>query len=189
VIPVSMEDQMAELLRHEDNLHLDLRALSFKFVFAPPGPPKSQEDLKRYATAGSGTVQGRRDATKDEQIAFWQQFITGAGISDDVARQSVRKFQTEFAKLERQIADRPYLLGTSLTVLDIAWFIYANRLLLAGYPMMQLHPHLAQWFQRLNQRPEFAKEVALPPPAEQHFAEIRRAHAMAGKTLEQIAGL
>jgi glutathione S-transferase len=189
LIPVGMEDQMAELLRHEDDLHLDLRNLSFKFVFAPPGPPKSEEDLKRYATTGSGTVQGKKDTSKDEQIAFWQQFITGEGISDDAARHSVQKFRTEFAELDRRLADREYLLGASLTVLDIAWFIYVNRLLLAGYPMVRLHPRLARWFQRMSQRPEFAKEVALPPPAEQHFAEIRRAHAMAGKGLEQIAGL
>ena len=189
LIPVGMEDQMAELLRHEDDLHLDLRNLSFKFVFAPPGPPKSAEDLKRYATTGSGTVQGRRDDSKDEQIAFWQQFITGNGISDDVARQGVQKFRAEFAKLEARLADGPYLLGADVTVLDIAWFIYANRLLLAGYPMMRLHPRLAQWFQRMSQRPEFAKEVVLPPPVEQRFNEIRRAQAAAGKALEQIAGL
>lgn len=189
LIPVGMEDQMAELLRHEDDLHLDFRTLSFKFVFAPPGPPKSEEDLKHYVTTGSGTVQGRRDAAKDEQVAFWQQFIIGGGIRDDVARQSVQKFHTAFDELEGRLADCPHLLGTDLTVLDIAWFIYANRLILAGYPMMRLHPQLSQWFQRLHQRPEFAKEVALPPPAEQHFAEIRRQHAMTGKTLEQIAGL
>lgn len=189
LIPVGMENQMTELLSHEDDLHLDLRALSFKFVFAPPGPPKSEMDLKRYATAGSGTVQGRRDAAKDVQIAFWQQFITGDGISDDVARQSVQKFRAEFSKLERLLTDRPYLFGASLTVLDIAWFIYANRLLLAGYPLMRLHPRLAQWFQQMHQRPEFANEVTLPAPVERHFAEIRRAHASAGKTLEQITGL
>ena len=189
LIPARMEDKMEELLRHEDDLHLDLRTLSFKFVFAPPGPPKSEEDLVRYVTAGSGTVQGKKDAAKAEQVAFWQQFINGGGISDDVARQSVRKFHNAFADLERQLADRPHLLGTDLTVLDIAWFIYANRLILAGYPMMKLHPHLARWFQRLHQRPEFAKEVALPPPVEQHFAGIRRIHAEAGKSLEQIAGL
>ena len=101
----------------------------------------------------------------------------------------MQNFHTAFDDLERRLADRPHLLGTNLTVLDIAWFIYANRLILAGYPMIRLHPQLGQWFQRLYQRPEFAKEVALPPPFEQHFAEVRRKHAMAGKTLEQIAGL
>jgi hypothetical protein len=70
LIPVGMEEQMTELLRHEDDQHLDLRTLSFKFVFAPPGPPKSEEDLTRYATAGSGTVHGRKDIAKDEQIAY-----------------------------------------------------------------------------------------------------------------------
>jgi len=189
LIPEGMDNQMTELLRHEDDLHLDLRTVSFKFVFAPPGPPKSEEDLIRYAAAGSGTVQGKTDTARDEQIAFWRQFTTGTGISDDVARRCVHKFRTEFSALERQLADRQYLLGTSLTVLDIAWFIYANRLVLAGYPLARLHPHLAQWFQQLHQRPEFAREVALPPPAEQHFAEVRKAHALAGKTLEQIAGL
>lgn len=189
LIPMGMEGQMAELLRHEDDLHLDLRALSFKFVFAPPGPPKSEEDLKRYATTGSGTVQGRRDAAKDEQIAFWQQFNTAGGISDDAARQSVQKFRAELAELERRLAERSYLLGDNLTVLDIAWFVYANRLSLAGYPMMQLHPRVTQWFKRLHRRPEFSKEVVLPPLAEQRFAEIRRAHTAAGKALKQIAGL
>jgi len=189
LIPLGMEDRMVELLRHEDDLHLDLRTLSFRFVFAPPGPPKSEEDLNRYATAGSGTVQGQRDTARDKEIAFWRQFTTGVGISDDAARRSAHKFHTEFSGLERQLADRQYLLGTTLTVLDIAWFIYVNRLLLAGYPLTRLHPHLDEWFQRLHQRPEFAREVALPPPAEQHFAEIRKTHAMAGKTLAQIAGL
>jgi glutathione S-transferase len=189
LIPVGMGDQIKELLRHEDDLHLDLRALSFRFVFAPPGPPKTEEDLRRYANAGSGTVQGKRDAAREEQIAFWQQFITGGGISDDAARQSIGKFHAEFVDLDRRLVDRPYLLGANLTVLDIAWYIYVNRLLLAGYPMTRLHPHLSKWFQRLHERPEFAREVALPPPAEQHFAEVRRAHALEGRALEQVAGL
>lgn len=189
LIPESMENQMAELLRHEDELHLDLRALSFKFVFAPPGPPRSEADLQSYAATGSGTVQGKRDEAKEEQIAFWRQFTTGNGISDDAARRSVQKFRDEFAGLERRLADHPYLLGGSLSVLDIAWFVYANRLLLAGYPLARLHPRVAQWFSRLYERPEFSREVVLPPPAEQHLAEIRRAHAVAGKALEQVAGL
>jgi hypothetical protein len=61
-------------LTHEDELHLDLRALSFRFLFAPPMPPKSSEDLKRYAAGGSGTVQGRKDAGIAQQIDFWERF-------------------------------------------------------------------------------------------------------------------
>jgi len=50
------------LLRHEDDLHLDLRTLSFRFMFAPKSPPKSAADLRQYATHGSGTVRGEQDA-------------------------------------------------------------------------------------------------------------------------------
>lgn len=189
LIPKSMENQMAELLRHEDELHLDLRNLSFRFVFAPSSPPKSETDLQRFAATGSGTIQGKPDEAREEQIAFWQQFISGNGISDEVARSSVLKFRAAFDGLEQRLADHAYVLGDSLTVLDIAWFIYANRLLLAGYPLTRLHPHLSQWFSRLHERPEFSREVALPPPVAHHFAEIRKAHAAAGKTLEQVVGL
>ena len=55
LIPSGMESQVDALLKHENDLHLDLRALSFRFVFNAPDEPKSAEDLERYATAGSGS--------------------------------------------------------------------------------------------------------------------------------------
>src|SRR5271169_5510275 len=55
------ENNVAALLKHEDDLHLDLRTLSFRFVFAPPGPPKPADALKSYAENGSGTVHGAID--------------------------------------------------------------------------------------------------------------------------------
>ena len=55
LIPAGHENEVAALLKHEDNLHLDLRTLSFRFVFAPPGPPKPAEALKSYAASGSAS--------------------------------------------------------------------------------------------------------------------------------------
>ena len=49
LIPAGHENEVAALLRHEDDLHLDLRTLSFRFVFAPPGPPKPAASLASYA--------------------------------------------------------------------------------------------------------------------------------------------
>jgi len=49
LVPAGYENEVAALLKHEDDLHLDLRTLSFRFVFAPPGPPKPAESLKRYS--------------------------------------------------------------------------------------------------------------------------------------------
>src|SRR5580692_2536705 len=47
LIPAGHENEVAALLKHEDDLHLDLRTLSFRFVFAPPGPPKPAAALER----------------------------------------------------------------------------------------------------------------------------------------------
>src|SRR5436853_2629011 len=71
LIPAGHENEVAALLKHEDDLHLDLRTLSFRFVFNRQGPPKPAEALASYAANGSGTVQGAHDRDKDVQIEFW----------------------------------------------------------------------------------------------------------------------
>ncbi|MEX2036104.1 MAG: glutathione S-transferase family protein [Xanthobacteraceae bacterium] len=188
LIPAGHENEVAALLKHEDDLHLDLRTLSFRFVFAPPGPPKPAAALQSYAENGSGTVQGAKDREKQIQIEFWQR-ATKEGFTDERARTSAQKFRAEFEALERSLAQRPYLMGMELSVLDIAWFIYAYRLSLAGYPLKRLHPRVNAWFEKLRARPEFSKEVAMPPEVVQRLEATRRAQAEAGKSLEMVAGL
>ena len=77
LIPAGHENEVAALLKHEDDLHLDLRTLSFRFVFAPPGPPKPAAALESYLANGAGTVQGLKDREKDIQIEFWQRAAEG----------------------------------------------------------------------------------------------------------------
>jgi glutathione S-transferase len=187
LIPPGHDNSVAALLKHEDDLHLDLRTLSFRFVFAPPGPPKPAEALQSYAENGSGTVQGLADRDKQIQIEFWER-AAKEGFTDEAARASARKFRGEFDAMDKLLEQQPYLMGDKLTVLDIAWLIYAHRLSLAGYPLARLHPHVFAWKERLASRPEFAREIApLRDPKEQ-LEEWRRAQAQAGKTLEAVAG-
>src|ERR1700681_111205 len=153
LIPAGHENEVATLLRHEDDLHLDLRTLSFRFVFAPPGPPKPAAALESYSNSGSGTVRGEQDPEKQVQIEFWQR-AAKERFSDERARASAQKFRAEFDKLEATLAAQPYLMGQELSVLDIAWFIYAHRLSLAGYPFARLHPHIHSWAEKLRTRPE-----------------------------------
>ena len=187
LIPAGHENEVAALLKHEDDLHLDLRTLSFRFVFAPPGPPKPAEMLKSYAANGAGTVQGMKDHEKDIQIEFWER-AAKEGFTDDRARASAQKFRAEFDALDKRLAQHPYLMGDTLSVLDIAWFIYAHRLSLGGYPLARLHPRVSAWVDKLRARPEFAKEIAMPPEAVAHGEAVRAAHAAAGKSLEMVAG-
>ena len=187
LIPAGHENEVAALLKHEDDLHLDLRTLSFRFVFAPPGPPKPAEALKSYAANGSGTVQGVSDRDKQVQIEFWER-AAKEGFTDERARASAQKFRAEFDKLDRQLASAPYLMGDALSVLDIAWLIYAHRLSLAGYPLERLHPHVFAWKERLAARPEFAKEIGMLRHSKEQLEAAQHVQKQAGKTFEAVAG-
>jgi glutathione S-transferase len=188
LIPAGHENEVSALLRHEDDLHLDLRTLSFRFVFNRPGPPKPAAALASYAANGTGTVQGAKDRDKEVQLAFWQR-AAEEGFPDDRARASAQKFRIEFDALDRRLASQPYLMGNALSVLDIAWFIYAHRLSLGGYPFERLHPRVHAWKEKLGAQPEFAKEIAMPAEAKARLEATRREQTAAGKTMELVAGL
>ena len=185
LIPAGHETEVAALLKHEDDLHLDLRTLSFRFVFAPPGPPKPAAALQSYRSNGAGTVGGLKDREKDIQIEFWQRAAT-EGFPDERARASALKFRAEFDALDKTLARQPFLMGEDVSVVDIAWFIYAHRLSLADYPFERLHPHVHAWAEKLRARPEFAKEIGQLRHSPQQLEAIRRAQA--GKTLAAVAG-
>ncbi len=187
LVPAGHEDEVAALLKHEDDLHLDLRTLSFQFVFAPPGPPKPADALKSYAANGSGTVQGAVDRDKQIQIDFWER-AAKEGFTDERARASAQKFRAEFDAMDKTLARQSYLMGETLSVLDIAWLIYAHRLALAGYPFERLHPHVFAWKEKLSARPEFAKEIEMLRHSREQLDANRRAQEQAGKTLEAVAG-
>ncbi|MEC7489856.1 MAG: glutathione S-transferase family protein [Pseudomonadota bacterium] len=188
LIPEGSGYEVAELLKQEDDLHLDLRALSFRFVFNPPHAPKSKGDLEVYANTGSGTVQGVKDGRVDVEIDFWEA-IAEHGITDEVAQAAAAKFRQAFDDLDARLDGQEYVLGDTLSVIDIAWFIYANRLTLAGYPIAKLHPNMGAWYARLKEIPAIKKEITLPPPVKEKFDATRAQHLAEGVNLEAVAGL
>ena len=188
LIPAGYENEVAALLKHEDDLHLDLRTLSFRFVFAPPGPPKPAEALKSYAANGSGTVQGVKDRDKEIQIEFWER-AAREGFTDESGPRLGAEIPHRIRGARQALAQHPYLMGDNLSVLDIAWFIYAHRLSLAGYPFARLHPRVDAFVKKLHAKPEFGNEVANPPEFDARLAATRKAETEAGKTLEIVAGL
>jgi glutathione S-transferase len=110
LIPAGHEKEVAALLKHEDDLHLDLRTLSFRFVFNPPGPPKTPEQLKKYRTNGTGTVRGHKDGDREIQLEWWER-AAKEGYTDERTRAAAQKFRAEFASLDERLAQHPYLLG------------------------------------------------------------------------------
>jgi len=125
--------------------------------------PKSAEDLDSFERRTPGKVQGEVDAAIRHEIDFWRKFGQ-VGVPDDEARASVQVFFREFSQLNETLSQQANLLGEELTLLDIAWFVYVNRLQWCGYPVARLHPALGRWKAALEAKPEFAGEIQLPAP-------------------------
>lgn len=187
LIPVEKRDLAEEMLAREDDLHVDIRNVTFHFLFEPPVAPKSPEVLARYRAFGAATVGGEADTHKAAEIAYWESYGEQR-VPDAEAHRSVAAFAAAFADLEDRLADKPCLLGEQVSIVDIAWFVYANRLRIAGYPLAH-HPALARWYDRLMARPGWADEVALPdmlrPMVTDHQARLEAE----GRRLVDLCGL
>jgi glutathione S-transferase len=188
LIPQGLESQMSELLRHEDDLHLDLRTLSFRFIQPKGKASRSPEDIKNYREGGTGTVQGKKDPDREREITFWET-VARDGITDQAVQISVKRFRVALSELDDRLSSNPFLFGKSLSVLDIAWFVYANRLLRCGYPLERLHPQVNTWFRSLRDRPEFAREIVVPPEVQKAVEVIYRQQEETNTTLIDVAGL
>lgn len=187
LVPEGMAGKVAELLHHEDDLHLDLRTLTFRFTQPRGRVPKSPEALANYRAGGTGTVGGKEDANKKREIDFWEN-VAENGITDDAARASAGRFRAALSDLDKSLSSQPYLLGNDLSVLDIAWFIYVNRLMRCTYPVERLHPNVMKWQQGLRKLPQFAPELTVPADVQAATEENHRQQAASKQSLCDITG-
>ncbi|WOE75533.1 glutathione S-transferase family protein [Alterisphingorhabdus coralli] len=154
------------LLDTEAALHPQLRAITMGFLAPKKMMAKTEPELQAYLA--NGPDNDHRKA----QVAWWRAFAEN-GISDSEARDAATAFRAVFVDLEQHLADRQWLLGDHPMLVDIAWFINIHRLVLAGYPIAD-HPRLAAYYQRLLQRPAFAREIAKGPFALRVAAPVYR---------------
>ena len=158
LIPENMEEKVKELLKFEDNLHVDIRNITFKFLvprFLNKGK-SVQPKAKNKAT-----LNGELDSMDDVNRNFWEHYEK-YGITDEDASRSLIRFRTALEDLNDQLEDSPYILGAELSLVDIAWFIYATRIQHANYPLQRLHPNVSGWYERLYANVLFRKEVGRP---------------------------
>ena len=158
LIPENMEEKIKELLKFEDNLHVDIRNITFKFLvprFLNKGK-SVQPKAKNKAT-----LNGELDSMDDVNRNFWEHYEK-YGITDEDASRSLIRFRTALEDLNDQLEDSPYILGAELSLVDVAWFIYATRIQHANYPLQRLHPNVSGWYERLYANVLFRKEVRRP---------------------------
>ena len=179
-------DQLKELMDEENDIHFDLRKLSFRFVFNPPLPVKSEEVLELYSTHGTGTLNGQPDDQRDKEIDFWKEY-NKAGLPDDEARRIVQEvIRPQFERLEQRLEEHDSMLGNSLSILDLVWTPFVYRFGVAGYPLEQLHPRLAAWGDRMMQDPIVKEEVSLPPPLLEAVSQLHAQWKKEGRSFTDV---
>ena len=157
LFPNEYINEIIESLEYEDSLHIDLRTLTFRFIV----PHKlGKKDLKLLDEKENfkGTIQGDVDKNKQKEIDFWKQHYKN-GITDDQVIKSANNFIVALDKLEKKLCENKYILNDNLSILDIAWFISINRIIIAGFPVKYNYPNIKAWFQMLSSDKRFSREV------------------------------
>ena len=150
-------NEIIESLEYEDSLHIDLRTLTFRFIV----PHKlGKKDLKLLDEKENfrGTIQGDLDRNKQKEIDFWKQHYKN-GITDDQVIKSANNFIVALDKLEKKLSENKYILNDNLSILDVAWFISINRIIIAGFPVKFNYPNIKTWFQMLSSDKRFSREI------------------------------
>lgn len=187
LIPPDRRDEVAALLSQEDDLHLDLRILSFRFVLGRTGTNKTPEQVAHYRNYPA-VVDGVPDTEKRAREYEFYERLADEGLSDRAVCDAAGKFRQAFEDLETRLAAGPFFLGQELSVMDIAWFVYASRLHLGGYPFARLHPHVHRWRESLAQDEKFAREVRPPPPLQETIIRNQAEWARRGTAFADIVG-
>jgi len=159
LISEDQQSSMSVSLRNEDDLHIDIRNVAYKYMFGGLGA-KKPENLKRFesykADADDITLKH-----KQEEVDFYKNFKKN-GITDEAIKKSLINFEKHYKIFDQQLQNQKFLLGDHLSVLDIAWFIYTYRLTISEFPFRQKYPNVYKWYNLLYARNEFYKEVKPP---------------------------
>jgi glutathione S-transferase len=170
---------LVPVLVQDGNVHIESNDIITLLEQAYPEPclipPDRTDDITRLLEQvdSGGTINGAlEDESRDKELQFYQR-LADEGLSDDMARAAALRFQTAFDIFEDNLARGPYLLGDTITIIDIAWFVYASRLDFGAYPFARLHPNVNAWRQRLADDDRFAREIR-PPNGLQAMIDINQ---------------
>jgi len=158
LIPADKKTQVSELLSFEDDLHIDIRNITFRFMV-----PKLLNKGKKAKPKSNdkATLNGATDPLDDANRKFWQEYEE-FGIKDIDVKESLIKMNAALKNIDSILRENDYILGPNLSVIDIAWFIYVTRIQHANYPVQDRHPNVYEWYKRLYKNKKFKDEVQIP---------------------------
>lgn len=158
LIPADKKMKVSELLSFEDNLHIDIRNITFRFMV-----PKLLNKGKKAKPKSNdkATLNGEADPLDDVNRNFWKEYEE-FGIKDEDVTESLNKMNSALKNIDSILNGNEYILGSNLSVIDIAWFIYVTRIQHANYPLQERHPNVYEWYKRLYKNKKFKDEVQIP---------------------------
>ena len=91
--PSDPEEQafMEESMKYEDDLHLCVRALTFRYFLPVEMMKKPDDAVDVYEAEGAETVGGEVDGRKAIEVDFWRKMNANGGITDE----QVKRLETE----------------------------------------------------------------------------------------------
>ena len=158
LIPADKKMEVSELLSFEDNLHIDIRNITFRFMV-----PKLLNKGKKAKPKSNdkATLNGEADPLDDANRNFWKEYEE-FGIKDEDVTESLSKMNSALKNIDSILNENEYILGSNLSLIDIAWFIYVTRIQHANYPLQERHPNVYEWYKRLYKNKKFKDEVQIP---------------------------
>jgi len=136
-----------ELLPMADAAQLDLKLLTFEFLFRSGRAPEP-------AAADAFQKTHRNDWLKQFRIDY------ANGFDKDRLDAAVNRTYADFRHLDQVLSDgREYLDGATFSIVDIAWMPNFHRMQLMGWPF-DTTPNLQRWFDTVSKRPSY-KEALL----------------------------
>jgi len=187
LIPNDQADRLHAMLKQEDDLHLDIRALTMRFVFPSFLTKRPEKEIAAYETLGSGTVGGDVDPHRDVEAQFWRDMNTHGKITDAQAKRAFDRFAAVLGSFDEALTHSTYMVGANVSLVDIAWYIYARRLLSAGYHLHTRQPAVGAWFDRLHRNPDFREEVPDGGVPGLITSLLHLTQKLSGTTLEKVA--
>jgi glutathione S-transferase len=105
-----------------------------------------------------GLATGQRDFLD----LFWGWFRRPPDQRDaEFVAERKRRCEANYALLDHELANRPFLAGERLTVADVPVGVTLYRYFEMGFPVPEV-PNVRAWYARLAERPAYREHVMLP---------------------------
>jgi len=134
----------------DEGLHVACATLTYVSAFA--------EQMKTHHDRQS--LEKRWSKLPDQARAERQRQLIQHGFDAYFVRDAILLHDKVLRDMERDLADQPWLNGADFSLADIAIIPYVTRLDRLGLSEMWAGlPRVADWFQRVQQRPSFASAI------------------------------